>query len=114
MTDDILVFGRNQSEQRHICMNGIPEVVVSDNGPQFAAEAFEEFAQVYSFEHVTSSPYFPQSNGEAERAVKTIKDLLKKEGDPYLSLLSYRSTPLSNGYRMSQFVGGELMLADWR
>ena len=52
--------------------HGIPEVVVSDNGLQFAADAFEEFAQVYSFEYVTRSPYFPQSNGEAELAVKTI------------------------------------------
>ena len=69
--------------------HGIPEMVISDNGPQFAAESFKEFAQGYNFDHVTSSPYYPQSNGEAETAVKTIKDLLKKEGDPYLSLLTY-------------------------
>lgn len=84
--------------------HGIPEMVISDNGPQFAAESFKEFAQGYNFDHVTSSPYYPQSNGELERAVKTIKDLLKKEGDPYLSLLTYRSTPLSNGYSPSELL----------
>lgn len=64
--------------------HGIPEVVYSDNGPQFSSDAYKEFASIYQFKHVTSSPYFPQSNGEAEKAVGTIKKLLKKEGDPYL------------------------------
>ena len=64
--------------------HGIPEVVMSDNGPQYACEAFEEFAREYHFRHITSSPKYPQSNGEAERAVKTVKSLLKKEADPYL------------------------------
>ena len=48
--------------------HGIPEVLRSDNGPQFASESFRKFAQEWSFSHVTSSPRFPQSNGEAERA----------------------------------------------
>ena len=51
----------------------ILEAVISDNGPQFALAAYCQFAQDFQFEHITSSPYFPQSNGEAERAVGTIK-----------------------------------------
>lgn len=84
--------------------HGIPEVVYSDNGPQFRADVYKQFAVDYQFKHVTSSPYFPQSNGEAERAVGTIKNLLKKEGDPYLALLAYRSTPLEIGYSPSQLL----------
>ena len=45
---------------------GIPEVVVSDNGPQYSSEAYAAFARQYQFEHVTSSPRYPQSNGEAQ------------------------------------------------
>ena len=71
------------------------EVVVSNNGPQYSSEAYAAFARQFRFEHVTSSPHYPQSNGEAEWAVQTVKNLLKKEGDSYLALLSYRSTPLN-------------------
>ena len=49
--------------------HGIPEVVVSENGPQYSAEAYARFAREYQFEHITSSSHYPQSNGEAERAV---------------------------------------------
>ena len=62
------------------------------------------FARQFQFEHVTSSPRYPQSNGEAERAVQTVKNLLKKEGDPYLALLSYRSTPLKCGFSPSELL----------
>ena len=84
--------------------HGIPEVVVSDGGPQFSAELYEQFAQEYGFEHIMSSPYYPQCNGEAERAVRTIKSLLKKPGDHYLALLAYRSTPLECGYSPAQLL----------
>ena len=36
--------------------HGIPEVVISDNGPQFSAKAFQDFAKEYQFTHRTSSP----------------------------------------------------------
>lgn len=84
--------------------HGIPEIVVSDNGPQYSSEEYRKFAHAYQFEHVTSSPLYPRSNGEAERAVQTIKSLLKKEGDPYLALLSYRATPLQSGFSPSELL----------
>ena len=86
--------------------HGIPEVLVSDNGPQFAARGFTTFAANYGFQHVTSSPKFPQSNGESERAVQTVKNLLKKAEDPYLALLAYRTTPLKNGFSPAELLMG--------
>jgi len=74
---------------------GIPDVIVSDNGPQYSSQEFGEFVKKFDFKHVTSSPYYLQGNGEAERAVRTAKKLLKGNTDPNLALLAYRSTPLS-------------------
>ena len=68
--------------------------MVTDNGPQFDSHEMKEFAQAYEFQHTTTSPYFPQSNGFAERMVKTVKKLLEHAADPYKSILSYRATPL--------------------
>ena len=82
--------------------HGIPEVVVSDNGPQFSAESYAKFGQQYGFNHITSSPHYPQCNGEAEKAVKTIKSLLKKSGDHHLALLAYRSTLLKQNIHLIQ------------
>ena len=45
--------------------------------------------------NITSSLYYPQGNGEAERGVKPVKELLKKGDEPYRALLAYRSTPLA-------------------
>ena len=74
--------------------HGIPDVVRSDNGPQYSSIDFAQFANAYGFQHTTSSPLYPQSNGQAERMVQTAKRLIKEAKDPHLALMSYRSTPL--------------------
>ena len=72
--------------------HGIPETFMSDDDLQFSGAAVKAFASDYGFDHVTSSPKFPPSNREAERAIQTIKNLLKKAQDPYRALLAYRAT----------------------
>ena len=74
--------------------HGIPHTVVSDNGPQYVSAEMKKFSNLYGFNHVTTSLHYPQSNGFAERMVKTIKKLLSSSSDVYMALLSYRSTPL--------------------
>ncbi|KAL8584885.1 hypothetical protein ACOMHN_037588 [Nucella lapillus] len=83
-----------------------PECTKHHNGPQFASSAFTSFARTWGFDHVTSSPHYPQSNGKVERAVQTIKNLMKKCDDEYLGLLTYRNTPLANGFSPAQLSMG--------
>ena len=80
---------------------GIPDELISDNGPQYSILAFKEFSNNYGFVHTSSSPKYPQANGEAERAVQTIESLLKKAQDPFKALLNYSNTPLEGkAYRL--------------
>uniref|UniRef100_A0A1A7XSP3 Gypsy retrotransposon integrase-like protein 1 n=1 Tax=Iconisemion striatum TaxID=60296 RepID=A0A1A7XSP3_9TELE len=81
----------------HFARQGIPDIVFSDNGPQYSSTEFANFSRKWDFKHMTSSPGYPQSNGKAESAVKTAKRLMRKaklaRQDPYLALLDHRNTP---------------------
>ncbi|KAG1933981.1 retrotransposable element [Pimephales promelas] len=88
----------------HFARHGIPDTVISDNGPQYSSQEFKQFSTVWEFKHITSSPAYPQSNGKAESAVKTAKQLMEKakraKTDPYLAILEHRNTP-SQGFHAS-------------
>lgn len=89
LTSQAIIKALKEIFSRH----GIPEVVRSDNGPQYISDLFREFAKVYQVQHITSSPHYPQSNGQSERTIQIVKNMLTKAEDPYLALLIYRSTP---------------------
>lgn len=80
-------------------IHGIPEIVVADNVP-FNSYICKKFAEEWNFKFVYSSPMYPKSNGAAERAVQTCKNILKKckEGGKsvYVALLEYRNMPIYN------------------
>ncbi|XP_060774421.1 uncharacterized protein K02A2.6-like [Neoarius graeffei] len=58
--------------------HGLPDVIVPDNGASFTSEAFKEFARRNGIRHVTTVPYHPRSNGQAERMVQTTKEALSR------------------------------------
>lgn len=78
--------------------HGIPMELYSDNGPEFASYEFSQFVKTYQFQHMTSSPRFPQSNVMVERTIQTVNKLLKKayedQQDPYLAIIELRNLPL--------------------
>jgi transposase InsO family protein len=81
----------------NVARYGIMDILISDNGPRFASREFKQFADKYKFQHITSSPLHPQSNGLAEKAVQTVKGLIvrcqRTNEDVCLALLDLRNTP---------------------
>lgn len=100
---------------------GYPQLIVSDNGRQFASEEFASFCLAHGIKHLFSPPYHPQSNGQVEREVDSVKRALLKqelEGgsleDKLLAfLMRYRSTPLaSNGHSPAELFLGRSIRTD--
>ena len=79
---------------------GIPKCIVSDGGIQFTSQEFKDFMRDWKIDHRITSPTNAQSNGQAERFIKTVKNSLPKamEGgeDLHLAILSYITTPLNH------------------
>ena len=83
--------------------HGLPEQIVSDNGPQFTSIEFETCMKKNGIKHIRSAPGHPSSNGEAERFVQIFKRGLKASKHESGSLqvrlntflFVYRSTPHS-------------------
>ena len=88
--------------------HGIPRVLVSDNATCYASRSFKMFANEFNFEHRTSSPGYPQSNGKAEKSVGIVKGVLNKaldsNDDIYLALLAYRTAPMACGKSPSEML----------
>ncbi|XP_055605434.1 uncharacterized protein K02A2.6-like [Uranotaenia lowii] len=55
-----------------------PSTIISDNGSQFTSEQFLSFCASNGIQHLRSAPYHPQSNGQAERFVDTLKRSMLK------------------------------------
>ena len=76
---------------------GIPKEIVTDNGSQFVSQEFTQFLKVLGVKHTPVTTYHPQSNGEAERMVRTIKENIKAYGQNWRKyvpdmLLAYRTS----------------------
>ena len=77
---------------------GVPIIVMSNNGPPFNGDDFKRFAREFDFVHTTSSPHFHQSNGFIEAMVKKVKNTYRKtDGSPTAqarALLQLCDTPI--------------------
>lgn len=59
--------------------HGLPEEVVSDNGPHFTSTNFAEFTCKHGIKHILVPPYHPESSEATESSVRVVKDALIKQ-----------------------------------
>lgn len=79
---------------------GIPEEIMSDNGPQFISAAYKEFLRMNGIKQTLTPPYHPASNGQAERAVQIVKQALEARLQDNKKLV----TPLTLNHVISDFM----------
>ncbi|XP_075095316.1 uncharacterized protein LOC142173594 [Nicotiana tabacum] len=61
-----------------ICQFRVPREIICDNGPQFIGTKVTNFFQSWQIKRITSTPYHPVANGQAESTNKIIINNLKK------------------------------------
>ena len=79
---------------------GLPDTIVTDNGPTFTSSEFTLFMSHNGIKHITVSPYHASSNSLAERSVQTFKRATVKISGGSVRevckfLTKYRCTPHS-------------------
>lgn len=83
--------------------NGYPKSMTADNGSQLVSDDFKDFCTTSGIELVTTTPYWPQQNGEVERQNRSLVKRLKIshlndsdwQDDLQDYLMMYRTTPHS-------------------
>ncbi len=56
---------------------GVPALVTSDRGPQFAGGVWAAFCKQVGIKHIMTTAYHPQSNGMVERVHRQLKAALR-------------------------------------
>lgn len=80
--------------------HGIPKILVSDNGPRFPAHDSLK-TLIFNTKQVAQ---FSAKQRRNRTSGKTVKLMLENSTDPYVSLLTYRITPLANGYSQAKLL----------
>ena len=94
--------------------HGLPEQLISDNGPQLTSEKFARFMRQKGNMHTLVPSYHPASSGAAERSVRVVREALEKhvlQGIGRMTkkhglanfLIKYRSTPHNRELKHRRF-----------
>ncbi|CAN6554084.1 unnamed protein product [Malus baccata var. baccata] len=78
---------------------GMPRVVISDGGSHFCNRTIEALMRKYNVNHKVSTPYHPQTNGQAEVSNREIKQILEKTVEPTRKNWSLRLNDALWAYR---------------
>ena len=102
------------SLRKFFSATGVPEIFRCDGGPQFKADVLMKFFSHWGVRIMKSAPYYSQSNGHAESAVKAVKHLIIKctkngnlDTDEFAAaLIELRNSPRLDGQSPAQTLFG--------
>lgn len=77
------------------CLEGFPTFLVMDNSPQIKTYQFETFLSERGTQHLCSSNYYPQANGQVERFNRVLKE--------YIQLAQLEQCPLKKA--ITEYLG---------
>ncbi|CAN6576727.1 unnamed protein product [Malus baccata var. baccata] len=78
---------------------GIPRAIISDGGSHFCNRTFEALLRKYNVTHKVSTPYHPQTSGQAEVSNREVKQILEKTVSPSRKDWSMRLNDVLWAYR---------------
>ncbi|XP_017188273.1 uncharacterized protein [Malus domestica] len=82
-----------------------PETFVTNHGPSFISKEVEEFANKFKIKMIRFSPFYPQSNGQAEASNKVLVNVIKRMVADNLEMWHERLGDTLWAYRTSKRVG---------
>jgi len=88
---------------------GYPHTIVTDNTANYRWEEYQVYYKERGIVHLTGAPYYPATNGAAERLMQTFKQALRKSSKLLKKavmefLMQYRRTPMAVGYSSSELL----------
>jgi len=88
-----------------VCLHGIPKTIVSDRGPQFTSDFWNELHTAMGTTLLFSTAYHPQTRGQTERVNRILEDMLRACALIYSSswdtCLSFAQFAYNNSYQAS-------------
>ncbi|GAU45527.1 hypothetical protein TSUD_400740 [Trifolium subterraneum] len=88
-----------------IRLHGIPSSIVSDRDPKFTSRFWESLQEVLGTKLRLSSAYHPQTDGQSERTIQSLEDLLRacvlEQGESWDSCLTLIEFTYNNSFHSS-------------
>ncbi|KAF0711279.1 igE-binding protein-like [Aphis craccivora] len=68
-----------------VCVHGIPEIILTDQGTDFLSKIFSEVCKLPKINKINTSPYHPQTIDSLERSHRTLAEYLRHYADDDLN-----------------------------
>ena len=102
-------------------LHGVPISIVLDRGPKFTTHFWENFQQSMGTRLMMSTAFHPQTDGQSERTIQTLKDMLwacvldlKGSCEEHLPLMEFAyNNVIRRAYKwhpMRHYMGGRVDL----